>query len=56
MNILYTLQHNNNFFLFFRLGEIENAFTHVVWISAEVITTKLKTPLLSHQPMTLEPS
>ena len=33
--------------------EIENAFTHVLEDSADAILTKLKTPLLSHQRMTL---
>ena len=27
---------------------------NIVWDSAEAIPTKLKTPLLSHQPMTAE--
>ena len=37
-------------FFFFSSREIENAFTHVMWDSAEAIPTKLKTPLLSISP------
>ena len=54
---LYSKVRKNQFLFsfFFCSGGRENAFTHAMWDSDEAVPAKVKTPLLSRQPMTPEP-